>query len=108
MKILTHGTKVIFCGKRGTVGTVQGFAFASNMGIEECVLRAIENRHDLCWINQEASVLCGDKGYYERDKARWANAIVLENNDTVLLDGKLMIAIYKGDYSDMGTFQHPV
>ena len=39
--------------------------------------------HPLVWINLSATCISSDRGYYERDNAKWANAVQLEIGEIV-------------------------
>lgn len=108
---LKHNDKVILRGKRGTVGTVGGYAAQYNedpvAAIAHTKRMMVEmpyHGHCLYWINQEAACICSYPGHYERENAKWANAIVLEDGDTVWLENELLTVKYNGDYSNMGKF----
>jgi hypothetical protein len=106
---LKHGDLVILNGRKGEVGTIGGYA----VEYQEKPAAAIERAQGQppnkgClngWINQEAGCICGDPGYYEQERAKWAKAITLESGQYVWLDGKLLTVKYKGNYSDMATFE---
>ena len=113
MKTLKHNDKVTINGRKGYVGTVRGMATEYPVGSinekyntnpDEDEARAIENGHELYWINQECSMLCGDAGYYEAYKAKWANAINLTDGEQVQVEGDVVTVKYKGNYSDMVCF----
>lgn len=110
---LKNDDLVILNGRKGIVGTVRGFAHQYpdnsinakyNRDPEIEYQNAKSNNQELFWINQEAAMLCGDKGYYEAYKAKWSNAITLNDNQIVKIENELLRVHYKGNYSDMATF----
>jgi hypothetical protein len=105
VKMLKHNDKVILNGKRGSVGTVTGYSLQYNRDPIPAMERALKNKHELFWINQEAACICSSPGYYDRQEKIWSNAVELNDGDTVFLDGKLLTVKYKGDYSDMASFE---
>jgi hypothetical protein len=109
MKELKHNDKVILNGRKGIVGTVRGFAqeytgvsAKYNTDPEEAYKKALTKKEELFWINQEVTVICGDPGYYEQQKAAWLNAIPLTDKEVVTIEGEILSVHYKGNYSDMG------
>jgi hypothetical protein len=110
---LHHNDLIILNGRKGYVGTVRGYAkpypensinAKYNRDPEIEFQKAITRKEDLYWINQEAGMLCGDKGYYESYKAKWANAINLVDGQIVKIESDLLKVHYKGNYSDMANF----
>ena len=101
---LKHGDRVIINGRKGIVGTVGGYAAEYNEDPFKAIAREKERGHLLYWVNQEATVLSGDPGYYERYKTEWADAIELHDGQQVWMDGQLLTAKYLGNYSDMVHF----
>lgn len=89
-------------GRKGWVGTVAGGACRDAEDPFKAVARAKKFGHDLYWINQEAAMLCGDPGYYEEEKKRWARAIALNEGQLVQVEGKVLRVHYIGNYSNMG------
>jgi len=83
-----HGTRAIIDGRRCYFGTVAGYATENRESALEAVQRARRHGHDLQWINLACTVICGDEGYYERDRAEWSDALVLSVGDTVWIDGE--------------------
>ncbi len=113
MRTLKHDDMVILNGRKGTVGTVRGMATKypvgsvnekSNTDPEADVARARGFGHAIYWINQEAGMLCSDKGYYERQRAIWADAVEVFDGEVVMIEGDVRTIKYKGNYSDMGAF----
>lgn len=102
---LKHNDKVVINGKKGIVGTVGGYAVENGYEPFESIELAKERQHLLWWVNQEPTVLCNDKGYYERERGKWQNAIQIEDGQLVWLDGDVLIVKYMGDYSDMVHFE---
>lgn len=96
---VTHGTKAIIGGRRVTFGTVIGYTLEKNaecgrlLQYHQCPIArhedAVRRGHETEWINLSSGVICGDKGYYERDRAEWAGALILNVGDDVMIDGKL-------------------
>ena len=74
-----------------TVGTVEGYLLEGET-VEESLERAIEFKHDLAWVNMSCAVITADyEGKAEdlRKKSEsYANAIVLEEGDHVILEGR--------------------
>jgi hypothetical protein len=108
---LKHDDRVIINGRKGHVGTVRGMAIQYtgvsskyNTNPEEDVKISLAKGFEIYWINQEATCLCGDKGYYEIERAKWENAIRLEDGQSVMIEGDLRKVHYKGNYSDMASF----
>ena len=102
--VLKHGDLVTIKGKKGKVGTVGGYAAEYNDDPIAAIQKAQANGEDLFWVNQQATMLGGDKGYYEAERVRWADAITLTDGQPVWLEGQLLKTRYKGDYADMVTF----
>lgn len=90
-----HGGALLFInGRRCSFSSVRSYrmynnlVYGENRDVEAAVARAIERGHELYWINLEASVICGDPGFYEREAAKWANAPRLKVGDIVEFEGK--------------------
>lgn len=105
MEKLEYGQKVKINGKKGTVFTVRGYAKRYNEDPEVAYNRAIENGHTLFGVLQEASILSGDPSFYDREKEKWKDAIIINNGEIVNIEGETLKVIYKGDYSDMVHFK---
>lgn len=95
--------------RKGIVGTAGGYAVEYNEDPLASIAQTTERKQLLWWVNQEAACLSGDPGYYEREKAKWVDAIMLEDGQLVWLDGHILEVKYMGDYSDMIHFNttHP-
>jgi len=98
IKAVTHGTKALINGHRAYFGTVIGYTLEKNaetslVQFHGCPIarheEAVRRGHETEWINLSPTVICGDKGYYERDAAEWSAALVLKVGDDVMIDGKL-------------------
>ena len=102
--VLQHGDVVVLEGRKGYVGSVEGMAFADGENVYEAVQRSKKFGHELFWLNKAATVICSDKGHYEREDAKYAEAPKLQTGDVVMLDGTVLEVRFIGEYSDMGRF----
>jgi hypothetical protein len=108
---LNHGDKVILNSRKGMVGTVRGYALEYKEDPDEAVKNELRKqatvrgyRFDMCWINQMATCLYGDRSEYDRQKKIWSTAINLTDGQEVLIEGQVLKVHYKGNYSDMADF----
>lgn len=85
MKTLKHGDRATINSKRVHFGSVVGYAQQYNDDVQASVNRAVKNGHEQHWITLESSTMCGDPGYYERDRAEWANVPALSIGDRVAM-----------------------
>lgn len=90
------GARVIIDGRKCSMSSVRRYQEynvavygESEERIEKAVERAKSKGHPLFWINLEASVICGDKGFYEREAAKWADAPRISSGDCVEFDGEV-------------------
>lgn len=71
-----------------TVGTVEGYCH----NIPNALERAVNNRHELAWINASGSCITSDyEGKSEdlrKERDAYENAIVLEQGDRVIVEGR--------------------
>lgn len=101
---LKHGDLVICNGRKGIVGTVAGYAAEYGEDAEAAIQRAKERGHWLTWANQQATILCGDPGFYEAERERWSKAIPITDGQIVMIETHIYEVKYMGDYSDMVHF----
>ena len=82
------GVPVIIDGHECSFGSVVGYALYNRACPIKAVERAKANGHDLHWINRSATVLCSDRGYYERVAARRAKMPKLAVGNIVSYEGR--------------------
>ncbi|WP_419655483.1 uncharacterized protein Dvar_45670 [Desulfosarcina variabilis str. Montpellier] len=104
MKELKHNDKIIINGRKGTVGTVAGYAKQHGDDPGPEIERAKANGHPMCWANQEPTIICNDPGFYERREKEWANPIELKNSRLVKIEDAIYRIRFMGDYSDFVHF----
>lgn len=92
---LRHKDHLVIDGKRCYLGTVTGYAEQYREDPATAYNRAILNGHETHWIGRECSVICADKGYYDRENAKYADAPNLATGDTVRI----------GDFFNVREFQ---
>ena len=80
-----HGSKAIIDGRKVEFGTVAGYAEEYRENPTSAVTRATRNRHETHFIILMPAVLCGDKGYYEREQTIWADAAILNIGAVVVV-----------------------
>lgn len=79
---LTHDQRIIVANTRMTVGTPIGYygdlvkSGESNVNIE----------NESPYTMKESTCICADKGHYEREAAKWAEAITVNDGDIVTFD----------------------
>jgi hypothetical protein len=105
-KTLTYDTKFIINGLRCHVMTLTGFAAKQGFTVEQFyTIYPGQRKNDPRPAGlYTGSALVGDKGAYERENAKWLDAITLEHSEIVLIDGVKHKTIYKGIYSDAVLF----
>ena len=54
--------------------------------VDQAIARAIRNHHELAWANPEATVICADPGFYERERAKRATAHHLSIGDHIRME----------------------
>jgi hypothetical protein len=87
------GALMIVNGRKCSMASVRSYTeynnaiYGENCDPEESIANAKARGHDLFWINLQSLVISGDKGYYEREEARWANAPRLNVGDLVEFEG---------------------
>lgn len=69
--------------------------------IQESIERSRSRGHELVWINLSSTCISGDPGFYERDNAKWANAVHLEMGEIVEFEGNT----YRIDPAHNGNFK---
>lgn len=91
------GARLYINGRKCSFSSVRTYTLYNN-GVygedrdpAEQEARAAAKGHDLYWINLEGTVICGDKGYYEREAAKWAGAPHLHVGDVVEFEGKRFV-----------------
>tara|TARA_Y100000310_G_scaffold7229_1_gene7939 strand:+ start:206 stop:547 length:342 start_codon:yes stop_codon:yes gene_type:complete len=102
---LEHNTRVTIYGHRGIVGTVAGYALQYNENPITARQKAQERGHELWWVNKKADTLYGDRESFNHQEREWADAITIQNGQAVEIEGHSLIVKYKGNYSDMVSFQ---
>jgi hypothetical protein len=105
IKTLKHNELVTINGRYGKVGTVRGYAEQYDKNPDDAEAREKDlmktnSMASMVWSNQEATVICGDKGFYEAEKARKLTATQLVDGEWVIIEGKKYTVKYMGDYSD--------
>jgi hypothetical protein len=70
------------------VGTLEGYAAENKEDIAKALERAIRNGHDLAWTINCGTVITNTRGYYEREEAKKANAVVLCEGEAVQIEGR--------------------
>jgi hypothetical protein len=83
---LHHGDLATVNGIRVYVGSVKGYSASYHGDVDADVKRALANGHKLYWLGLQCSVICGDKGYYAADRAKWAGAVPLALGDIIRVD----------------------
>lgn len=101
---LKHNDLIILNGRKGSVGTVLGCSIEWHDDIIASIKRSLDRKEDMYWINQEATCICADKGYYEAQEEKWSKAINLVDGQIVKIEGATLKVHYKGNYSDMANF----
>jgi hypothetical protein len=88
------GARILINGRKCSVSSVRRYAEYnvavygdSEERIEKSIARAKANGHDMVWVSLEASVICGDPGYYEREAAKWADAPRISSGELIEFDG---------------------
>lgn len=90
------GTLVIVSGSQYqyrsyTAGSVEAYTAANSLKwttVDAEVERAKKNGHDLAWLGQNSTTICGDPGFYEREKAKLDAALRLNLGDVVEMEGR--------------------
>lgn len=88
------GARMIVNGKKCRFNSVRSYTlynnaiYGENRDPAECEEQAASKGHPLHWINLESGVICGDRGHYEAEAAKWANAPRLNVGDVVEFEGK--------------------
>lgn len=101
---LGHNSLVIINGRKGTVGTVKGYAREYREDDKAAREKAMEKHEKLAWVNQEPGMLCGDPGYYEEERKKWKDAIQIEDGDVVMIEGEKWVTHWIGNYATMVEF----
>jgi len=106
-KTLTNSQFVTVAGWRRayTFSTIAGYATKLGKDAKEYRERAIRNGHDLAWTINSGVALVGDKklgaAILAREAQEFASATVLENGETVEIEGELYQVKVMGErYSD--------
>ena len=116
MKVLTNDSKIkmIFKKRNREIFAHVGSIFAEYAKsvkvakeynwevkpLDEYIEEDLKNGGSKFWTCQRSCCICGDPGYYEREEAKWKDAIFLEEGEEVMIDGHICTAKVLGDYSD--------
>jgi hypothetical protein len=88
------GARLIINGRKCAFSSVRSYTLYNNAVYgedrdpAEREAQAAARGHELYWINLESTTICGDRGYYEREAAKWADAPRLSTGDVVEFEGK--------------------
>ena len=94
-----------------TVGSAEGYAREYREDEAAAVARCLENQkarpydgHKLAWTNKHACCLTADYAGKANDmlaaRMAFADAVVLEDGETVQIEGRTYTVKYLGDYAD--------
>lgn len=106
MKTLNHKDKFIIDGIKCRLFTLAGYAAEDGKTVKEFFEEYPEQLKE---DNRPSgistgSALCSNAGYYEAEKAKWADAVTLENGEHVVIEGEEYITVFKGRYSNAVVF----
>jgi len=88
------GALMIVDGRKCSFSSVRSYTLYNNSVYgedrdpAEREAQAAARGHELYWINLESTTICGDRGYYEREAAKWAAAPRLNVGAVVEFEGK--------------------
>lgn len=88
------GVLVKIDGRKCSISTVRWYTDYNNavydrkepQDREERHARAVSLGHPIAWISLESTVICGDRGHYEREDAKWAKATPLSTGSRVEIE----------------------
>lgn len=90
------GARVFIDGRKCSVSSVRRYAEYNvavygegEERVEKAIARAKARGDDMVWVNLGASVLCGDRGYYDREATKWAGAPSVKSGDCIEFDGEV-------------------